>query len=563
MNRAAGEFQKKFPKAVFFTGLILAFALCVTLIFISLGPERYLLTGSGGPEQDVFHRRLREYDAFLAASAGSAEADTLNRLLDRLEKNTQGVETHLSVLKRRRNLALEDPRFLGPYRDAAVRAAAAFPYSEPLAAVAAEALLHNTPVTEAGAEKLRWYASLIAEPRLAPLVLGIHVLTGDLESPGSIAAPRLENLLAAGLPLIRDSFPGDEWQRLIADLALLKLLRGDVSGAAAQVQTIAAVAQSPLPLHFIAEFYYDFGDPLRAAEIFSRFSDERSMIRSADALWLGNRGASARNIWKILAAGDGEIRLRSLYNLAASAADQTEEAAWLERLFAEGRDNPSLQADPCFHAGIIRYTRLLDTSRALAILEAAESRQVPLLDLELLRRRSEIWPMERTIAETWLLLGRHPAEAALYQWGAYYFDHQQKYDETAILIKTASYHRIGGPWLDLNAALRQIQANNLDGAEEYLRRIPAGAGIWQASANLARVLEARRATAAALEHYETAAALVKGNESAALVQFRIARCLQTLGRVAESRRVLEYALDLNPDNLNVRMELRRLESQKN
>ncbi|MDR2073704.1 MAG: hypothetical protein LBP60_09780 [Spirochaetaceae bacterium] len=41
----------------------------------------------------------------------------------------------------------------------------------------------------------------------------------------------------------------------------------------------------------------------------------------------------------------------------------------------------------------------------------------------------------------------------------------------------------------------------------------------------------------------------------------IARCLRSLGREAESRRILDYALDLDPDNLEAALEKRRLENR--
>ncbi|GHV44231.1 hypothetical protein AGMMS49546_27880 [Spirochaetia bacterium] len=588
--------QKKTLNVVFSAGIVLVAGVCMGLIFLSLSPGRSLFSVSGVSDRDVFHRLLRSYDTFIAASPGiSGEAfGAAVQMLDKLEQNALGVESHLSVLKRRRNLARQSPRFLGQYRDAALRAAAAFPYSEPLAAVAAGALLQNSPAAGGPAERLppelagplRNYVSLIAETRLSPLALGVHALLGDLESPGSAAAARMEPFLTAGLPLLRGSLPADEENRLIADLGILQLLQQDIPGAAVQVQTISAGTAEVALLHFIAEYYYDFGDPLRGAEIFSRFSDEASMIRSADSLWLGKQAASARNIWKMLAASQGdpndapssasggesqpeapaassppEIRIRSLYNLAATAEDQKEEAAWLERLFAEGRNKPSLQSDPCFLFGVIRYTRLLDTSRALAILGEGELQTEPLLDLELLRRRGELWPVDRTVAETWLLLGRHPGEAALYQWGAYYFDHQRKYGESAMLIKNAALHQIGGPWLDLNGAIQCMEAGRIDEGEALLRAIPRSAGIWQVHANLGRIMEARHAPGAALEFYETAASLVKEREGASRVQLRIAGCLQALGRIEDSRRVLEYALDLNPDNLKARMELRRINNE--
>jgi len=45
-----------------------------------------------------------------------------------------------------------------------------------------------------------------------------------------------------------------------------------------------------------------------------------------------------------------------------------------------------------------------------------------------------------------------------------------------------------------------------------------------------------------------------------LVQMRLSRCLGAIGRSAESRKALERALELDPNNLNLRRELRRLEN---
>jgi tetratricopeptide (TPR) repeat protein len=473
--------------------------------------------------------------------------------LEDLEKEALGVESQLSVLKRRRALAREDPRFRGAYAEAAYRAAELFPLSEPLAAVAAEALVQSGQ--DIDPEKARAYAARISSPAMTPLALSLLSLSGALGDPARAAAvPRLPELL----PAIAPALPEAAREGLLTNTAILHILRGDIPAAAALIRTLLPTALAAETLRFAAEFFYDFGDPLRAAELFSRFPDEAGTARQADALRLAGRLDSARALWTTLSSpGNGSavspaLRTRSLYNLAATAADLREELPYLERL---------LVISPEDVYGVIRYTRLLESPRAIAILEGSPLlRREPLLDLELLRRREDRLPVSRIIPETWLLIERHPAETPLYEWGCYYFDWQRQYGETRVLIRNAGHRGIGSPRLTLHEGLALIREGRLDAAEELLKAVPPEEAVWQIPANIARLLEAKRSTAAALEYYEIASSKVDGGPNAALIQLRIARCLNALGRERESRRVLEYALSLDPDNLNARLELRRLDA---
>jgi tetratricopeptide (TPR) repeat protein len=576
MKRSPGELHmhRFVVKVAILTGLIFALLLCASLIYLSLAPERRFFTDPGSG-QDVFHRLLQGYDTFFGSTGAESrlprqglsqdQVGILDSMLNQLEHNSQGVEAWLSVLKRRRILAFRDPRFLPTYQAAAGRAAKAFPWSQPIAAIASEALLFNAPLKPEAGELAKGYASLMTESRFAPLALAIRVLTGDLESPAKAQAVRADELLAVSLPLMRNSLSGDEEARLTADLGLVLLLKGDYTGASSRIRRFASENQPPALQILAAEYFYDFGEPLRAAEIFSRLDREEATLRSADALWLGGRREAAQNIWRILASGtepftvDPALRLRSLYNLAATVGSSRdrETASWLAGLYALGEAVPTLRAEPCYYFGLIRYTRPMEPRRAIAIQEAGEP-QNPLLDLELLRRRAELWSMERTVAETWLLLGRHPEDEALYQWGAWYFDRQRKYEETRVLIRTAGRQGMESPWLKLNAALRLMQEGNLGEAEEQLRAV-GEAGPWQVSANLGRILESRHAPRPALEQYEAAASLVKDPSAASRIQLRIAGCFRALGQTDESRQALERSLELNPDNLPARLELQRME----
>jgi tetratricopeptide (TPR) repeat protein len=161
------------------------------------------------------------------------------------------------------------------------------------------------------------------------------------------------------------------------------------------------------------------------------------------------------------------------------------------------------------------------------------------------------------VAETWLLLGRHPREAALYRWGAWYFDRQRRFSETALLLRRARLNGVDGPDLALHHAFQRILEGRLEEAETLLAEGGRNAAAWQIPANLGLILESRRSPAAALDQYERAAALTKRPLSEAAVRLRMARCLRMLGRSQESRETLERVLELDGGNLNARLELGR------
>ncbi|MDR0654711.1 MAG: hypothetical protein LBG22_00205 [Treponema sp.] len=569
-------------------GLSIAVLLLGSLIALTLFSER--AGTDGAPVRGDWYQSLREYDLHVSRSGGRNN-EALWRLLDRLEGEAGSIEAQLSLLKRRRQLVAEDPRFLEPYTGAARRAAAAFPYSGPLAAVAAESLLFGASPGESR-NSLVSYAALMSEASLSPLVLAIHVLLGDLsDNQRAAGLSGLETLTGTAFSRIAGDI--EEEAGFAADIILLRILAGDISGAAGRIASnLTALnrnAQSnaldpqdegrgEIPPSFIrlaAEFYYDFGDPRRSAELFARLGDEESLAMAASALALAGDRGKARNLWNILGSGgrmelntaSRNIQARSLYNLAAGAQNREEESQKLEELFSllplTGSQDPEA---PLRKFASIRYTRLLESGRAQAVLESG-GEQDYLSDLELLRRRAEAWPVDRTVAETWLLVNRHSEEEALYHWAAWYFSYQRQREETAILLEAAKLHAgFDGSWIAFYEALSLMERGELDKAQSLLRAVsPAG---WQIEANLGLILEARRAPSAALEAYEKALSLLNEAEGAytanlkakaSRLQVRIARCLRSLGKSADSRRALHYALDLNPNNLSARLELRRLD----
>ena len=597
-TKPEGLFQGNLLRISFFSGLLLLLIIGGSLIAVYALGRGYGFENTEGASG--FYGFLREYDyksrGILAAGLNAVqrrELDSLDTELDRLEKKAEGVESWLSILKRRRQLARLDTRYVQAYRQSAHRAALAYPYSEPLAAVAAAALIQDTAITREAETELRRHLPQLSDARFNSLRLGLHVLLGDFKTPQKAVAALPHEFPGKQLSaaLWRSILPtAAEAETIAADLAIVRLLRGDAAGAAAEIQAILSgdsgdkdASPPPELVRFAAEYYYDFGDLLRSAELFSHLQDDKALGRQADALWLANYAANARRIWSMLATP------RSLYNLALTAETPEEAAGLLERLAAL----PETAGDPSLQYGLVRYSRLLNAPRAIAILETGkdsfsrlpEKNALPekaplpteaLIDLEILRRRTEIGETGRLIAETWLLLGRYPEAEALYRWGAWFFDLQRNYGETALLLRNAARHSFSGQWILIHNALQQARDGNLDEAESLFASIPIVSREWSVAANLGRILETRRAPVRALEQYEAALAAIMGTgeaaggnrydsdnlrrqESAARIQLRIAHCLKSLGRIDESRRALEYALDLNPENLDARLELHRLE----
>jgi tetratricopeptide (TPR) repeat protein len=571
-------------KGVCIFGLVIALILLGLLVFFSrYGNVPLFSPFLGGTS---FSRALEAYDRETAENPGLSTGRRI-ALLNSLEKKAQDTENHLSVLKRRRALTGGGAKeaFVS-YAEAAERAGKFYPYSGQIAALRSESIILFWTSERSGIstgsgipdgaerEKILELTALMNEGALNELALAFSVYSGVMGDP---AVARL--LPAELFSLLCMAAEGEERERYLVNFAIRNLLGGNVPEALSQVD--ALFAGPPLRDEtwlFGAEFFYDHGNFVRSAELFSHFTDDRGIARQADALWLAGFAESAETLWKMAGVDGrpGDARSRSLYNLASVSPSPDEQQIWLEMLFQD-----DLPYEPGRVFALIRFSRLVPPDRALAILEKTD-RSEGLFDLELLRRQSESRSVDKTVAETWVLVNNHPRDPRLYQWAAWYFDFQRRYGETALLLVQAERSGVKEPWIDLHKAFALIRENKLPEAEKLLHAVEEQGGygrLWQIPANLALILDLRRNPREALELYEIAAGLqadvvsrlrpvdaaagaaAPELKAAARVQTRIARCLRSLGREAESRRVLDYALDLDPDNLEAELEKRRLENR--
>ncbi|MCL2008568.1 MAG: hypothetical protein FWG77_10850 [Treponema sp.] len=525
-------------------GLCLLLVLVWGLVFFTViwdGPIRRT--------EENFSRSLREYDQFNPERhilAGEDPREIMRRL-NNLQRLVYSAEEQLSVIKRYRTLAGIDRSFISAYRDAAKSASEAFPYSAPIAAIAADALIFDdSPITPEIRTDLLNYSSIISQNQLGLLQLSMLILAGSLDDPAVAAdLPSIVQILSMDFPLL----PLNAQRELQTYNFLLRAYNSDTGGAMAALNNILTGNFDDRIARMGAEFFFDNGSYMRAAELFIHLGGERDLARAADAYVYAGEIQAARNIW---------LALGNYYNLASTAGSPEEELQWLERVFSQRV--LSLRSgggqgveDRIGLYSIIRYTRLLDQERSIAILQEFEG--TPLLDLEMLYRNMENWPPTRINSEIWMLINRHTDSEELYEWAAWYFDFQRQYQENILLLRNAQRLGMSGQWLNTHRGLALIREGRTAEGERFFLE---GGGLWHHYANLGLMQEGRGNISAALEYYRLASAHVSHRQQQARLQLYISRCFNALGREAEGRRAIEQAYELDPDNIIIRREFTRL-----
>ena len=539
-------------KPVLVTGLILAMLIVtiMLLIIFVLGENPGINFRSMNLN---FRQQLGVFDTYNVAQMVLDGEDPvlIERLLTEIQEKALSVEDHLSVLKRHREIAYLDRRYINLYITAAQNALKSHPHSAPLAATAAEAILMGSVTAGENRELLISYAANLTQPRFSLIELGLRIIAGELDNAETAASIQW-------LPLLLDqdlsSLPALIREELEVNQFLLHAYHGNISSANFTLSRLLSGQRSSDTLvRMSAEYHYDHENFNRAADLYMQLNTERDQALAASALTLAGIG-SARNIWLSLTGAENpDIRLRSIYNLSSSSQSTLENLNWLEMIIALPMDSNNLIRT----YSLLRYLRLLDPARSMAILDSNDMRQNPLLDLELLRLELYNLPARRSDGEVWLLLGRHPQSESLHEWAAWYFDYRRLYNETSLVLRDASRQDMDGSWMDLHRGLSLLIEGRIEEGEMLLEGMLMGTRDWRIAGNLGRIQESRRNFNAALEYYEIAAALVTENKAAAQIQLRISRCLEVLGRIQESRRALQLALDFDPDNLQIHRELRR------
>jgi len=548
-------FNNTVLRITFITGIILFALTCVFLTGF------YLIERSAGKTtriQDSFSRILREYDISAGLYTGTEkEYENLNRELGRLEKKAIGVESWLSVLKRRRALARRYPPSMGNYRASINRALKEYPSSQPLIALAASALVKDTAVNKETEAALRGFLPLLTDDNFSKLRLSIHVLLGDFQDPQK----------AAALP---KDLLSDGTEAITQDLIILKILNPIPANANVGIDKndnvyynaasdIQAVINSSYAsqnfIRFAAEYNYDFGDIRRAAVLFSRLEGDWAIGRQADCFYLAGFPSSARSLWLILSASPDE---RSLYNLAVTTDDTQEASVYLKKII----ETESASFTNSRQFALIRYSRFLPALQAVAILDKTDKikpSDFPFVDLELCKRKTESQQPARKVAEAWLLLDRHHENEDLYRWVSWLMVFQHEYDELSILLKRhVSDNYQASEWTKLYKSIQFMREGELDSALNELQEIPEDSAKWYVYANRGRISESQLSFTRALEQYKFAGEKNPEKKAASKIYFNTARCYTAMYRPVDAIAALDEALKIDPDNLTARLEYERL-----
>ncbi|MDR2901445.1 MAG: hypothetical protein LBV20_08035 [Treponema sp.] len=419
--------SKKMLRFVCIIGLILSALISIPLLIVSIVHAR------GNPLQETniirtnpFVESLNEFDYVFAQNRTSPEVGRLDAILNRAEEHAAGVDAHLSVLKRRRILAKAVPEYRLQYRNAVSRVLEQFPYSENISIVAGDAvLLHKEELDQQDQNDLLHYAKNISvrQNTKNPLILlGFYVFEGSARNLLTARQiPQAAEIFTSAIDYVGKA----EQPNLVTASAILQILAGNQNAAINLINKYkTTLLEQSRSAWFMVEALYDFDDPSAAASILGiedyPFVNSQSIIRLSDALYRMNNINDARFFWNLLLVPENETESvphpegtvpstmleKSLYNLAITCASDDEKRSYLEEL---------LKISPDHIPGIILYSRLLNYDEAISMLQKTIGKNKnDLIELELIRQNRRYSEPGKTAADTWLLLGRYPADANLY-----------------------------------------------------------------------------------------------------------------------------------------------------
>ncbi|GMO27068.1 MAG: hypothetical protein Ta2B_07620 [Termitinemataceae bacterium] len=544
----------------------------------------------------------------------------LKNLLAALQAKSVGAESHISVLKRYRVLAKTYNEYIYDYFNLVEIASEKFQHSALLSVLRAEALIwESTALSEDGkaqADYAKRNAKLINLAQVLvnngplsantffPIAFSIYAASGSFDTLDSTQQVNRASDIFAGF--IRSEKDKDKnlYEKTTINAALLNMAADDIQSVSVTLLPLdTKTLQYENSKRFIAEYSYDFANPVLAAELWSSLTNEHDIARAADAFVLADDIEGAKYLWLLLTLKTSnentppttsrlheesglpivkqisesvhQLRTRCFYNLASVSADISDKRNYLQQLFmAEAATDLNTSS---YIFAVIAWSRILEDDIAIPFLQNILENRLPLVsenqmstqfvgivDLELFRRNIKTIPVNKSIADTWLLLNRHSYDTNIYNWAAWYFEFMRRNEDLVSLKHFASQHKVDSPQLMFVDALDLIVSDHKAAALKLLSDLQNdGYKNWAHSANAGLIYEAQRQYTAALGEYSNAIQVIElrikkiPEHDAARVFLRAAHCYAILGNKELQRSHLERALEIAPNNVEVKLQLKK------
>lgn len=489
-------------------------------------------------------------DSQIDAWDGVSSPDEILKILESYENKPIGSETALSLLKRYRLLALKGLRY-DVYTAKAREFYEKYPKQGAILSLFLDScLLMPHELSQSVTDLLLHLDPRDISPENASLILLV------LHKANFIDTPQRFMQIPYGTDLLNQLLVNAEHSSSIFtnNAVVALILSGNIQAALAAGKGGVGTTVSFDALY--ANLLYDFGSPEDAALLFRKLYEQdgnyKYLLQEADAYVKGGNILKARGVWKELEqnlSGSGLITV--LYNQGSTGADPAERKDYFLRL---------LSIDKFHEYGVLQYTRLLPHTEALSFLRSLPIYKThALLQLEALRLEYSGANRPFVPGSLWILLNRFPQDERLYHWGAWYLYTIGNIQELEKLLAMAQEKGIQHPSLVLYPALRALEQGKLETAQKLLASYPSRE--CYIPANLGKLYQKTYRILNAIEMYQLAASLAQDTKIESRLYHQIGDCFLSLEKLSEARRSYEYAIQLNPNNIEATFALQQLNAR--
>ncbi|WP_304221313.1 hypothetical protein [Gracilinema caldarium] len=490
-------------------------------------------------------------DSQIDAWDGVSSPDKILKTLQSYEKEQIGSATALSLLKRYRLLALKGLRY-DVYTAKARDFSEKYPKQDAILSLFLDScLLVPHELSQAEIEFLLHLDPRDLSPENASLLLLV------LHKAHFIDTPQRFLQIPYGIELLNQLLVNADPPRssiFTNNVVVALILSGNIQAALAAGKGAVGKTMSFDALY--SNLLYDFGSPEEAALLFRQLYEQdgnyKYLLHEADAFIKSGDIQKARGVWKELEPNlSGPALLTVLYNQGSTSADPAERKYYFLRL---------LNIDKFHEYGVLQYARLLPETEALSFLRSLPIYKThALLQLEALRYEYSGAHRPFVPGSLWILLNRFSQDERLYHWGAWYLYTIGNIEELEKLLAMAKEKGIQHPSLVLYPALRALEQGKLETGQQLLSSFPGTE--WYIPANLGKLYQKTYRILNAIEMYQLAASLAQDTKIESRLYHQIGDCFLSLDKLSEARRSYEYAIQLNPGNMEAVFALQQLNAR--